>query len=49
MSQILHLEGLFGSGKSTAAENLRDCFVSQGIGARWYLEEFHGELVRGFA
>ena len=39
MGQILHIEGVFGSGKTTACADLMDQFNAEGIGASWYLEE----------
>ena len=39
MGQILHIEGVFGSGKTTACADLTDRFNAEGIGASWYLEE----------
>jgi hypothetical protein len=36
---MLHLEGICGSGKTTSAETLCECFITEGHAARWYLEE----------
>ena len=39
MGQILHIEGIFGSGKTTSSADLADRFNTEGIRASWYLEE----------